>query len=106
MKHIKQNNKFFKVKIGEAYLNHGYFNARIAHTNWFGENLSSIKIQLGEDKSNVFTGKINRTATNNDSPRIIAGVEYKNWIQKNFQKGDCFKVTMISNNYIKLSKLD
>ncbi len=93
------------VKIGEAYYNQRFFNIRKRHSELFAKNhLEPIKIQLGENIEEIIIGKINRTANSNGTPRIMAGTEYKNWIQKNFKMGDLFKVEFIEKDLIKLKK--
>jgi hypothetical protein len=34
----------------------------------------------------------------------MAGIEYKNWVKKNFKMGDIFKVEIIEKDLIKLKK--
>jgi len=102
----KKYNEEIIVKIGEAYYSQGFFNIRKKHSELFSKNhLDPIKIQLGGDsnKKNII-GKINRTANSNGTPRIMAGTEYKNWIQENFKMGDIFKVEIIEKDFIKLKK--
>ena len=94
-----------EVIIGKAYYFDGFFNIRKQFSDLFGENLSLIKIQLGENSENIIEGYVNRTANGiNGYPRIMAGKEYTNWVQKNFEKGDILKVQMTEKNFITLKK--
>jgi hypothetical protein len=104
---IYNDNKFednFVVALGKKYYNDGFFNVRVKHSDFFGEDLSKIKIQLGENLSNYCIGKINRTANTNGTPRIFAGIKYKKWIQENFERGDLFHVKIVETDFIKLTK--
>lgn len=104
---IYNDNEFenkFVVALGKKYYNDGFFNVRVKHSDFFGEDLSKIKIQLGENSSNYCIGKINRTANRNGTPRKFAGAKYKKWIQENFERGDLFHVKIIDSDYIKLTK--
>lgn len=104
---IYNDNEFetkFVVALGKKYFNEGFFNVRVKHSNLFGEDLSKVKIQLGENPLNYCIGKINRTANKNQTPRIFAGKKYKNWIQENFERGELFHVEVIEKNVIKLTK--
>lgn len=94
----------FIVNIGHAYYHDGFFNVRVRYSELFGTDLSPIKIQLGENSNNICIGKVNRTANKNGTPRIMAGVKYKNWVQENFSQGEVFKVKLINPEYIILSK--
>jgi hypothetical protein len=101
----KEYNEEIIVKIGEAYYNQRFFNIRKKYSELFAKNhLEPIKIQLGENIEKIIIGKINRTANSTGAPRIMAGVEYKNWVQKNFKMGDMFKVEIIEKDLIKLKK--
>ena len=104
---IYNDNEFednFVVALGKKYYNDGFFNVRVKHSEFFGEHLSKIKIQLGENSSDYCIGKINRTANTNGTPRIFAGTEYKKWVQENFERGDLFHVKIIESDFIKLTK--
>jgi hypothetical protein len=94
----------FNIIIGQAYYYQGFFNVGVKNSSFFGEHGERIRIQLGNNSNSITIGKINRTANNNGTPRIMAGGEYKNWIQKNFRLGDIFKVEIISPGIIQLSK--
>ena len=93
------------VKIGEAYYNQSFFNIRKKYSELFAKNHQEpIRIQLGENIENIIIGRINRTANSTGAPRIMAGIEYKNWVQKNFKMGDILKVEIIEKDLIKLKK--
>ena len=101
----KVYNEEIIVKIGEAYYNQGFFNIRKKHCDLFSKNhLEPINIKLGENNENIIIGNINRTANSNGTPRIRAGIEYKNWVQKNFKMGDIFKIEIIDKDLIRLKK--
>lgn len=94
----------FTIVIGKAYYYDGFFNVRVKYSELFGHDLTKIRIQLGENTNNLIEGYVNRTANRNGTPRIMAGKEYKHWIQKNFKQGDIFKVMIIKQDFIKLLK--
>lgn len=95
----------FLVTLGKKYYEDGFFNVKVKYSDQFGEDLSNIKIQLGDDQNNYTIGKINRTANSNETPRIFAGPLYKKWIQENFNRGDIFRVEIINKEFIKLSQV-
>lgn len=94
----------FIVTLGKKYYEDGFFNVKVKYSDQFGEDLSKIKIQLGENPNNYTIGKINRTANSNATPRVFAGSLYKKWIQTYFKRGDIFRVEVIEKNFIKLSQ--
>ena len=92
------------IEIGQAYYHNGFFNIRKQHSDFFGKDGSSVRIILGEHSDQVIDAYVNRRANPNSTPRIMAGKEYKAWIQQNFRQGDVFKVHIISENFIQLTK--
>jgi hypothetical protein len=96
----KQNS--FEVKIGEAYYNMGFFNVRKEFSKAFGPDNSPISVQLGSSGNDVIYGHINRKANRNNTPRIMCGVAFKNWIQSNFIKGDVFNVEILNPISVRL----
>lgn len=95
----------FVVTIGKAYYFDGFFNVRVKHSELFGKDLSDIIIELGENSEIFCQGAyVNRTANTNNTPRIMAGKAYRNWIKENFVQGCIFKVRIIKSDYIVLSK--
>ncbi len=80
-KMANKENKTFEITLWKTYYNKGFFNVSIKYSDNFGADKAVIKIQLG-NSSNVLQGKINRTANNNGTPRIICGRQLSDWIQK------------------------
>jgi hypothetical protein len=94
-----------EVHINYAYYNQGFFNIKKQFSDLFGENKSSIRIQLGNKPENIIQGYVNRTANGKHGyPRIMAGKYYKYWIQENFKEGDILKIRMTEKDYIILTK--
>ena len=92
-----------EVTIGESYFNQGFFNIGVDHEKHIGNNGESITIHLGNQGGSI-TGKINRSCNPNNTPRIMGGIELREWIKKNFQEGEVFRVDIITPNEIKVSK--
>lgn len=101
---IIESDEYIIVTIGQAYYNDGFFNIRKRYSELFGSDLSKIKIQLGDNNTDIIEGYVNRTANSNGTPRIMAGKNYTEWIQNNFNQGDIFKIEMINSHYIILKK--
>jgi hypothetical protein len=97
-------NKTLEIKLGSAYYNQGFFNINMANSGRFGNDNSTIEIQLGFKPIKIITGYINRTANTNGTPRIMGGKELKDWIQNNFQFNELMKVDIFSPVSIRLYK--
>ncbi len=93
------------IKLEKTYYTKGFFNIKVKYDNLFGENNSKIKIQLGED-GELIEGIINRTANNNKTPRIMAGIKYTKWVQDNFNEGENFQLQIKNGGLIVLEKLN
>jgi hypothetical protein len=92
------------VKIGESYYKKGFFNIGSKYSELFSKNhFEPIKIQIEENTNEIIIGTIYRYKNTNQT-RIMAGGEYKKWVQNNFKIKDIFKVQFIEKGFIKLKK--
>jgi hypothetical protein len=69
----------------------------VEYSDYFGEHGTIENVELG-DKNNVIVGKINRTANNNGTPRIVMGTQYKEWVQQAFKQWEFMNVKIINPN--------
>jgi hypothetical protein len=96
------NNPMIEVILGTTYFNQSFFNIRVEHANLFADDNTIIDIYLGQGNENVIQGYINRRATGNDTPRIMGGVQMRNWIQGNFNLYNILTVEVITPSSIRL----
>lgn len=93
----------FKIQLGVAYYNQGFFNVPVKYENTFGSDGEEIEIFVGsEDKP--LMGYINRTANTTSAPRIMGGKRLKQWIMSKFEQGEYIEVTVFSSNTVKIDK--
>lgn len=71
----------FRLTLQETYHRTGFFNVPINVEKYFGKNGESVTIYSGRERL-VVNGKINRTANNNGTPRIMGQVPLREWFQK------------------------
>lgn len=71
----------FRLTLQETYHRTGFFNVPINVEKYIGKDAQSITIYCGKEKLAV-TGKINRTANSNGTPRIMGQVPLREWFQK------------------------
>jgi len=91
-----------QIHLNKTYYNKGFFNVPIDKSNLFGSDCEDIEILLNEDvKINAY---INRTANTNGTPRIMCGVEFRNWVQSNYEEGQYLTFEILSPNYLKARK--
>lgn len=81
----------FLVTIGKTYFDQGFFNVPVDFERYFAADNSVIVIELPEASGNV-TGKINRSANVNNTPRIMGGLELRDWIQSYVRLGKSIRV--------------
>ncbi|WP_238551062.1 hypothetical protein [Dickeya dianthicola] len=67
----------------------------------FGKDGENIKIVLRDGISSI-TAMINRTANQSGSPRIMGGVELRQYFQLNYTIGDIAPFELITQNMMKL----
>lgn len=90
----------FTLKLGIAYYNQGFINVPAKYSHHLGSNGEELEIYLGDITNQPIYGYINRTATNNGTPRLMGGIPQKTWIQKNFQENEKINVCILGLNSI------
>lgn len=93
------------VKIGKAYYHQGFINIKKAGDEYFGKNETTASVQLkGKSGIERIEARINRTANPNETPRLMMGLPFKDWIQANCNMGDELVVKVLGKNDIMISK--
>ena len=91
----------FPLVVQRTYYNQGFFNVGVSHAQLFGGHGQTIDIFCGNaDKPIV--GMINRTANNNQAPRIMGGTGLRDWFQRHMQEMPVAIVTMLSQTAIRI----
>jgi hypothetical protein len=85
----------FDLTLEKTYYKSGFFNVKKEFSEFFGKDKDEIEIYISKDNEPL-RGYINRSATSNNSPRIMGGKELKDWFQKNFDVMDKIKVDVLS----------
>jgi hypothetical protein len=93
----------FRLTLQETYYRTGFFNVPINVEKYFGKDAQNITIYCGKEKLAV-TGKINRTANTNGTPRIMGQVPLREWFQK--RKAMCqLKVSILDPTTIHINDI-
>ncbi|ECG3782371.1 GIY-YIG nuclease family protein [Salmonella enterica subsp. enterica serovar Florida] len=95
------NTKQFTFNMTNTYWRRGFFNVPVVSSQNFGKDGENIKIVLRDGVSSI-TGMINRTANQSGSPRIMGGVELREYFQLNYTIGDVAPFELITQNMMKL----
>lgn len=93
--------KQFTFNMRDTYWRRGFFNVPVASSQKFGKDGENIKIVLRDGVSYI-TAMINRTANKSNSPRIMGGVELRQYFQHNYIIGDVAPFELITQNIMKL----
>lgn len=72
---------YFVLTLQNTYHRTGFFNVPLNSDRYFGKDEQTIRIYCGKEKLAI-TGKINRTANTNGTPRIMGAVPLRQWFQK------------------------
>ena len=94
----------FVLTVHKAYFNSGFFNVPIAYDRYFGEDLAQIEIHCRNNEEPL-VGYINRTANQNNTPRIMGATDLKRWFRENFRLNGQVKVDILSPNSIRLKAI-
>lgn len=79
--------KQFNFNMTDTYWRRGFFNVPVVSSQQFDKDGENIKIVLRDGMSSI-TAMINRTANQSGSPRIMGGVELRQYFQLNYTIGD------------------
>ncbi|ECF0753527.1 GIY-YIG nuclease family protein [Salmonella enterica subsp. enterica serovar Albany] len=93
--------KQFTFNMTDTYWRRGFFNVPVVSSQKFGKDGENIKIILRDGMSSI-TAMINRTANQSGSPRIMGGVELRQYFQLNYTIGDVAPFEVITQNMMKL----
>ena len=72
----------FDFQLRQTYYDQGFFNIRVEFMHAFAGNEAPIEIFLGKHRTLV-EGYINRSVNSNNTPRIMGGVQLRDWFQRN-----------------------
>ena len=95
--------KVFPLTVHETYYKSGFFNVPVAFDRCVNWSEGSIKNVVGEAQR-LIEGKINRSANDNGTPRIMGGTALRDWFQRNCKEGDIVKVDLSSFSEIRITK--
>jgi len=93
----------YELTLGKTYYEKGFFNLGIAVDRYVQSKDGPITVYLG-DSGMKLTGRSDRKANQNGTPRIHCGVELVNWFMKNFEVMDVIDVVILDKSKIKLRR--
>lgn len=91
----------FLLVVQKTYYRMGFFNVGVGQSTLFGGDGQEIEIFCG-DAAQPIIGTINRTANNNQTPRIMGGKGLRDWFQRNVREMQEVHVTLLSPNAIRI----
>src|SRR5688500_1672043 len=80
-----QGTRSFTLRLHKTYFARGFFNVGVEYESLFGNDGETIEIYCGSAERPI-VGLINRTANSNRTPRILGGVELRQWFQRNLRE--------------------
>jgi hypothetical protein len=89
----------FQFQLRQAHRNQGFFNCPVAYRKAFGKDNEPIEIFCGKHVA-LIEGRINRSASKSNSPRIMGGDQLAYWFKNSKNLDDQIEVTVISPNCI------
>lgn len=99
-KNIKPSHTFF---LRPTYFKQGFFNAPVSSERYYGKHGEKIDICCGKLKI-IINGHINRTVNKTNAPRIMGGLELRNWFHESFKVNDLMEVNIIKPCQILINK--
>ncbi len=91
----------YHLHLWKSYYNKGFFNIGVSCGNLIRPDNGKIRIRL-QGSSAVITGRVDRNANQNETPRIHGNVALREWFQKNFRMLDKVDVDIVDPREIYL----
>lgn len=91
----------YTFNMAETYWRRGFFNVPVISSKYFGEDGESIKVILKDGTSSIIA-MINRTANKSRTPRIMGGVDLRQYFQLHYKIGEAIHFEVITKNVVKI----
>ncbi|OFE13435.1 hypothetical protein PHACT_10035 [Pseudohongiella acticola] len=91
----------YDLTLHKTYYEKGFFNLGVSVDKYVRPQSGEVKLFLGSSKR-ILTGKVNREANLNGTPRIHGGSELRDWFFKNFKMKDQVVVTVLAPTEIQI----
>ena len=85
------------LTLHKTYYNKGFFNLGVEIERFVRPNNGPISIRLGNSDREI-RGEVNRSANINGTPRIMGGVELRDWFRHNYSLNDKVNVLVLAPN--------
>ncbi len=89
----------YNLTLHKTYYEKGFFNLGVDVDKYTRKTNGPITLCRGPTRQKLL-GTVNRDANQNGTPRIMAGVELRNWFFKHYSLGDNVKISVESPNNI------
>ena len=93
----------FPLTVHQTYHDQGFFNVKVEFDRAVRRAEGPIPILVGKGKQRI-EGKINRSANNNKTARIMGGAALRDWFVANCRVGDTVFVDLNSTNEIRITR--
>lgn len=94
----------FPLVLHKTYFERGFFNVGVEHSDQFGGDRETIEIFCGRNSEPIL-GFINRTANVNGTPRIMGGVDLRDWFQTRAHEMEQVTITVMASTAIRVEAL-
>ena len=98
------SNTTFQFQVRTTYFNQGFFNVPVKYMQAFGSDRDRIEIYCGEGQDLV-QGYINRSVNVNNTPRIMGGIQLRQWFRENVEIDNPVNVEVLSPTSIWLRRV-
>ena len=93
----------FRLKLQQSYFKQGFFNVKVDYDRHVRNSDGPVRLRLGRNGPEI-EAKINRSANQNRTARILGGPGLRDWFQKNFEPLQTVSVDLSSQDVIVLDR--
>lgn len=91
----------YKLVLHKTYYEMGFFNLGVEVDRFVRTDDGAITLVLGASGTTV-VAHVNRSANQNNTPRIMGGAELRNWFHSHYKQGDAVQVTILAADKLRL----
>ncbi len=92
----------FKLTLEKTYYMKGFFNVKVDFDRFVRDTEGPVELVLGKSGLKI-EGKIDRSANQNGTARIMGRSKLRDWLQKSHKPGEVIDVDLCSFDSIRIS---
>lgn len=90
----------FHLRLERSYYEKGFFNVPVRYDDFVRKDDGPVVLLLGDERQ--IEGRVDRSANNNRTARVMGRSALRNWFKENYSQGDTVPITFESPQRLRL----